>query len=85
MIANDEQHALVRQQIAKLEEALDSLAKTVRRKSEAQYRTFAEGYVDQLDELRRDVEEYLGITGIKKAGADSEETTAPTVRPRAAG
>ena len=61
MIANDEQLQLVREQVATLESALESLAKSVCPRSEMQYRVFAEGYVDQIAILRADIDAYLGI------------------------
>jgi hypothetical protein len=59
MIANDEQLKIVREQVKRLETALESLAQTVRPKGESQYRVLAEGYVDQLEVLRADIDDYL--------------------------
>ena len=61
MIANDEQLRVVQQQVRRLETALRSLAVTVRPHSEQQFQTFAEGHVDQLRRLRREIDDYLGI------------------------
>jgi BMFP domain-containing protein YqiC len=68
MIQNDEQLNLVRQQVGRLEDALRSLAVTVRPKSEDQFRVMAEGYVDQLDLLRREIDRYLGIDSMARTG-----------------
>jgi hypothetical protein len=51
----------VREQIERLERALESLSREVRPKSEQQFRVFAEGYVDQIAELRSEIDRYLGI------------------------
>ena len=65
MIANDEQFDIVREQIARLERALQSLAREVRPKNPRQFEIFAQGYVDQLATLRAQVDEYLGIAAVK--------------------
>jgi hypothetical protein len=72
MIANDEQLAVVRQQAARLEAALQSLAHQVRPRNEAQFRVLAEGYVDQLDVLRRDIDVYLGVAAFKQPEPEVE-------------
>jgi len=72
MIANDEQFAVVKEQAARLERALESLAREVRPKGERQFRIFAEGYVDQLAVLRADMDEYLGLTAVKNPEPDVE-------------
>jgi hypothetical protein len=66
MIQNDEQLNLVRQQVGRLEDALRSLAISVRPKSESRFRVMAEGYVDQLDILRREIDQYLGIDTMRE-------------------
>jgi hypothetical protein len=63
MIANDEQLGIVQAQVTRLETAVRSLAVTVRPQSEQQFQLLAEGYVDQLRQLRRDIDAYLGIVG----------------------
>lgn len=65
MIANEEQFAVVKEQAARLERALESLARDVRPKSEKQFRVFAEGYVDELASLRLDMDEYLGLSSVR--------------------
>jgi hypothetical protein len=72
MIANDEQLAVVKEQAACLERAIESLARTVRPKSEQQFKVFAEGYVDQLQILREEIEAYLGIAAVKRAEPEVE-------------
>jgi hypothetical protein len=72
MISNDRELDIVRQQIGRLENALQSLSKTVRPQSERQFRLMAEGYVDQLEVLRQEVEAYLGISAIKSPEPDVE-------------
>jgi hypothetical protein len=65
MIANDEQFDVVREQIGRLERALQSLAREVRPKNPRQFEILAQGYVDQLATLRAEVDEYLGIAALK--------------------
>ena len=65
MIANDEQLDIVREQIARLVRALQSLAREDRPENPRQFEIFAQGYVDQLATLRAEVDEYLGIAGVK--------------------
>jgi t-SNARE complex subunit (syntaxin) len=62
MIENDGQLEIVRQQIARLETALDSLASTVRQRSERQYQVLAEGHVDQIKALRDEIDAYLALS-----------------------
>jgi hypothetical protein len=79
MIANDEQLQLVNEQVATLESALESLAKTVRPRSEMQYRVFAEGYVDQLAILRADIDAYFGTASARNSEPEIEVSVeAPT-------
>ena len=72
MIANDEQLQLVKEQVATLESALESLEKRVRPQSEMQYRVFAEGYVDQIAILRADIDGYLGIASARNSEPEIE-------------
>lgn len=72
MIKNDEQLAIVRQQAMRLESALESLAHTVRPKSESQFRVLAEGHVDQLEVLRREIDVYLGVAAVKQPTPEVE-------------
>lgn len=61
MITNDQELALVREQAARMERVIESLAKTVRPRNEQNYQVFVEGPVDQLASLRHDIDVYLGI------------------------
>ena len=60
MISNDSELVIVREQIGRLERALESLAREVAPINERQFRVVSEGYFDQIDELRADVARYLG-------------------------
>jgi len=64
MIDNDEQLGLVREQVARLEGAIHSLSKTVRPLNERQFQVLAEGYIDQLRAMRREIDAYLGIAEV---------------------
>jgi hypothetical protein len=61
MIANDEQLRVVQEQVGRPESALRSLAVTVRPQSEEQFRMMADGYIDHLRQLRREIDDYVGI------------------------
>jgi hypothetical protein len=72
MIKDDDQLFVVREQASRLETALQSLAQSVRPKSETQFRVLAEGYVDQLDLLRREIDLYLGIAAVRQPEPEVE-------------
>lgn len=61
MITNDEELAFVRKQLARVEAALDSLRQDVKPKNERTYQVMAVSYVDAIQELRTQVEAYLGV------------------------
>src|SRR5437588_9768927 len=61
MIQNDAQLQVVREQLARIERALESLSRDMRGKNVGQFRVMAEGYVDQISDLRRQIDEYLGV------------------------
>ena len=58
MISNDEQLAVVKEQVQRLESGLNSLEATVRPKSEKQFQVFSQGWIDQLKILRDEIAEY---------------------------
>lgn len=61
MIQNDEQLLTVKQQLERVESALHSLKQRLLPQNEATFRLMAEGYVDQIAALRREIDQYLGI------------------------
>lgn len=74
MIRNDAELELVRQQVARLETAIHSFSKTVRPRSERNFRVMIEGHVDHLWPLRREIDDYLGISAVPESDpADSAE------------
>lgn len=81
MIQDDDGLRIVREQIARLENALRGLALIVRPKSEKNFRIFAEGYVDQIDLLRREIDQYLGIEGFRESQREEQGSSMePAVR-----
>jgi len=64
MIRNDDQLNVVRKQLELAETALLSLRRDVLPKSVARYNLMAESYVDQINALRFQIEEYLGIADV---------------------
>jgi hypothetical protein len=59
MIRNDEQLAVVREQLGRVERALDSLRADVEPKNPRNFAILAEAYVDQIRELNAEIQEYL--------------------------
>ncbi|NOT02817.1 MAG: hypothetical protein HOP29_19635 [Phycisphaerales bacterium] len=67
MIANDQQLKVVRQQLERVETALSSIKRDVLPKSETRFRLMAEGYLDQIGDLRQQIDEYLGVSSAIEA------------------
>jgi hypothetical protein len=61
MIRNDEEFAVVRRQLALIEDALVDLRREVLPRNRANYEVLAEGYVDQIELLRAEINTYLGM------------------------
>jgi hypothetical protein len=70
MIKNDQQLTIVQQQIERAQNALRSLRREVRPLNESRFALMAESYVDTINELRRDVDAYLGVAEIGKGRAE---------------
>jgi hypothetical protein len=81
MIRSDDELNLVKQQLERAEAALLSLRRDVLPKSVARYNLMAESYVDQINELRSQIEDYLGITSV----ADTTTQVAAGAEARASG
>ena len=62
MIQNDEQLGTVKQQLERIESALHSLKQRLLPQSEATFQLMSEGYVDQIETLRQEIDEYLGVS-----------------------
>jgi hypothetical protein len=58
MICDDEELAVVRKQLALVEHALEDLRQDVLPKNERNFEVFSEGYVDQIAELKAEIESY---------------------------
>jgi hypothetical protein len=61
MITNDEDLALVHRQLERVEGALGALRRDVLPQSEARFLLMAEVYVDQILDLRAEIDAYLGL------------------------
>jgi len=62
MIQNHEELAVVRGQLRRAEDALDSLHKDVFDRNARNYAVFAESYVDVILQLRTEIDAFLGIS-----------------------
>ena len=69
MITTDEDFALVRQQLERVETALGALRRDVLPQSEARFLLMAEAYVEQILALRAEIDEYLGLDLVQKRRA----------------
>jgi hypothetical protein len=58
MITNDEALAVVREQLALAEHALDSLRREVLPRNKRNFEVLSEGYVDQIAELQAEIDAY---------------------------
>lgn len=70
MITNDQELGLVREQLERVEAALRSIKRDVLPKSVTKFRLMAEGYFDQINDLRRQIDEYLGVASLAEAQSD---------------
>ena len=62
MIANDKELQVVLNQLQRAESALDSIRREVKPKSEAKYELMAEAYLDQIAELKAQIDAYRAMT-----------------------
>jgi hypothetical protein len=69
MIHNEQELTIVREQLHVAEQALKAIRDEVRPVSESRFLMMAESYVDVIQELRAQVDEYLGLQAV----ADAEE------------
>lgn len=69
MIMTDEDFALVRLQLERVETGLGALRRDVLPKSEARFLLMAEAYVEQILALRAEIDEYLGLELFQKRRA----------------
>jgi hypothetical protein len=61
MISTTEEFNLTHEQLARVERALEAIRREVRPKNESLYRVMAEGYIEQIRELRAQIDKYLGL------------------------
>ena len=74
MIENDEQLEVTYQQLGRMYRALAELRREVRPVNPRNCDVFAEGFVDQIRALQREIDEYLGLD----QSAQAEVRTAPS-------
>ena len=73
MIQNNEQLERTRQAMMELESALVSLRREVLPLNTRRVQVMAEPYVDQIRELRSEVEEYIGVTLMPTDATEHEQ------------
>ena len=66
MIKNDNQLAIVREQFANAEAALDAIRHEVRPQNPKLYAVMAEPYIDMVLALRAEIDAYLGISAYQE-------------------
>lgn len=62
MIASVEEFEITREQLGRAERALISLRKTVLPKNEARFRLMAEAHIEEIRNLRAEIDQYLGLS-----------------------
>ena len=75
MIRNNEELAVVQNQLRLVEDALASLRRDVLPKNRSNYKVLSEGYVEQIRTLRGEIGAYLGVTAEPAAGMDAAGRT----------
>jgi uncharacterized membrane protein YccC len=60
MIRNEQHLEVTRRQLTLIEEALEALRRDVQPKNERNFAVLSEGYVEMIDKLRAEIDEYLG-------------------------
>jgi hypothetical protein len=66
MIKNDNQLAIVREQLASAEAALDAIRREVQPQNPRTYAVMAEPYIDVVLSLRAEIDAYLGISACQE-------------------
>lgn len=70
MIKNDEQLCVVREQLGRVEEALRAIRRDIFPRNRQRFELMAEAYIDQIQDLRQQIDEYLGVNAVRDAQAD---------------
>lgn len=76
MIRTDEDLAFVREQLARLERALQDLEDNIRPKSEKWFRLMSEGFLDEITKLRGEIAEYRAAKSTRAGPGARPERTA---------
>jgi hypothetical protein len=76
MIQDDEELAIEQHQLRLIEEALDSLRLKLMPNHPRNFALYSEGYVDQINILKAQIDEYLARTNSKVPAAAAPPTTA---------
>ena len=74
MIRNDEELAVVQNQLRLIEDALAALRRDVLPKNRRNYMILSEGYVEQIRTLRGQIDAYLGVAAEPASGTDVGST-----------
>jgi len=72
MIHNDDELAVVRKQLSRVEEALAALRQDVLPKNQRNFEVLSEGYFDQASALRAEIDAYLRRSNGSLPGLASE-------------
>lgn len=70
MIENDNQLAIVAEQLANAEAALDAIRREVRPQNPQLYKVMAEPYIDVVLSLRAEMDAYRGIVAVPESAAE---------------
>ncbi len=73
MIHNDGQLAVVRKQLALVEHALEDLRNDVLPKNKRNFEILSEGYVDQIDQLKAEIDSYRRTIKKKRRGSEEKK------------
>ncbi len=67
MIHNDQQLAVVREQLGRAEHALKAISDEVKPVNESRFLLMAESYVDMIQGLREQIDAYLGVNAVRQS------------------
>ena len=77
MITNEKELKVVLDQLKRVETALESIRREVKPKSEAKYELMAEAYVDQITELKAEIDAYRAQLVERNGAVDTTASKIP--------
>ena len=85
MIENDEQLSITHEQLGRMYRALADLRQEIKPVNPRKYAVFSEGFVDQIRQLRAEIDSYLGFNESElipePSTADALRENQPPYRP----